>query len=85
MLIIEQIKTFNRIKICYNISKKGGAKMSVRESQKKARDKWNKKNMATLGCSLRKEHAKQQGTTANALLKEYILETIQEDKEKEQV
>lgn len=65
--------------------------MSVRESQKKARDKWNKKNMATLGCSIRKEqaekfkeHAEQHGTTANALLKEYILNTIQEDKEKEQ-
>lgn len=65
--------------------------MSVSESQKKSRNKWDKENMATIGCKIRKhqaeqfkEHAKQQGTTANALLKEYILNTIQEDKEKEQ-
>ena len=63
----------------------------VTKSHKEGNRKWDKENMATIGCRLRKhqaekfkEHAKQQGTTANALLKEYILETIQEDKEKEQ-
>lgn len=63
----------------------------VTKSHKEGNRKWDKENMATIGCRLRKhqaeqfkEHAKQHGTTANALLKEYILNTIQEDKENEQ-
>lgn len=47
--------------------------------------------MATLGCRLRKhqaeqfkEYAKRKGTTANALLKEYILTTLQQENEEKQ-
>ena len=55
----------------------------VRASQKKARDKWDAENMTTLGCKLKKEQAERfkayaasQGTTANALLRQYIIDTI---------
>lgn len=57
--------------------------MPVTKSQQKARDKWDKENMATLGCKVKKEqaeqfkkYAKEQGTTANALLKDYVLSTV---------
>lgn len=60
----------------------------VRESQKKARDKWDAENMTTIGCKLRKEQAERfkayatsQGTTANALLKQYVLDVIGEKEE----
>ncbi len=60
----------------------------VSDSQKKARDKWDAENMATIGCKVKKEqaekfkaHAKSQGTTANSLLKKYVLETINEKEE----
>lgn len=46
--------------------------------------KWDRANMATIGCKLKKyqaeqfkEYAKKQGTTANALLKEYVLTILQ--------
>lgn len=62
----------------------------VRESQKKARDKWDKENMGTLACKVKKsqaekfkDYAKSNGTTANALLKKYVLETIHETEEDE--
>ena len=55
----------------------------VSESQKKARDKWDAENMTTIGCKLKKEqadrfkaYAASQGTTANALLKQFVLDTI---------
>lgn len=58
--------------------------MSVSQAQKKATAKWDKENMTTLGCKVKKneavqfkEYAKQQGTTANSLLKEYVLSHIQ--------
>ena len=57
--------------------------MAVAKSQQRARDKWDKENMATLGCKVKKEHAekfkqyaKLQGTTANALLKDFVLTTV---------
>lgn len=59
----------------------------VSESQKKARDKWDGENMATLGCKVKKEqaekfkdYAKQKGSTANAMLKDFVLNTINEKK-----
>lgn len=59
--------------------------MAVTKSQQKARDKWDKENMAVLGCKVKKHHAEQfkeyaknQGTTANALLKDYVLNTIED-------
>lgn len=55
-----------------------------RESQKKARNKWDKENMANLSCKVKKEQAERfkeyaayTGTTANALLKKFVLETIE--------
>ena len=61
----------------------------VRESQKKARDKWDAENMTTIGCKLKKEqadafkaYAERQGTAANALLKRFILDIISEKEKK---
>ncbi|MDE6425835.1 MAG: hypothetical protein K2K89_06830 [Ruminococcus sp.] len=60
------------------------------KSHKDGNRKWDSEHMATIGCRLRKsqaekfkEYAKKQGTTANALLKEYILTTLQQEDEKE--
>lgn len=57
----------------------------VSDSHKKGNRKWDAENMATLGCKIKKEqaekfkaHAKSQGTTANALLKNFVLNTINE-------
>lgn len=57
--------------------------MAVSQAQKKANAKWDKENMTTLGCKVKKseatqfkEYAKQQGTTANSLLKNYVLSSI---------
>ena len=57
--------------------------MPVSEAQKKSRDKWDKENMTTLGCKVRKEDAaafrvfaKEQGKTTNTVLKEYVQECI---------
>lgn len=59
--------------------------MSVSEKKKIANAKWDKENMLTLGCRVRKEQAEQfkqyaenKGTTSNALLKNYVLECIGE-------
>jgi hypothetical protein len=53
------------------------------ESKRRANNKWDKKNMATLGCKLRKEeaaafkeYAAKQGRTANSLLMEYVVSCI---------
>lgn len=57
----------------------------VSEAQKKARNKWDKENMAQISCKLKKEYkerfqgyAKEQGKTVNALLTEYIVRCISE-------
>ena len=57
----------------------------VSDSQKKARNRWDGENMATLGCKVKKEqaekfkaYAENEGTTANALLKNFVLDTINE-------
>ena len=55
------------------------------DAQKKSRNKWDKDNMATLGCKVKKEqaerfkqYAENKGTTGNALLKQYVLECIKD-------
>jgi hypothetical protein len=55
----------------------------VKESQRKANKKWDSENMLTLSVRLRKEQveefrraAESRGATANALLKQFVLETI---------
>ena len=57
--------------------------MPLSEAQKKATAKWQKENMATVGCKLRKEEAEAfkaacsaNGVKPNAVLKEFILDYI---------
>lgn len=54
------------------------------EAQKKASAKYHRENIASLACRVRKEQAEQfkvycesKGTTANAVLREYVLECIE--------
>ena len=61
--------------------------MPVSQAQKKATAKWDKENMTTLGCKVKKSeaeqfkaYAKEQCTTANSLLKDFVLSSIQEEK-----
>ena len=61
--------------------------MPPSEAQKRASNKYNLANMATLGCKVRKQdaeafraYAEAQGKTANALLKEYVLACIGQEK-----
>lgn len=60
--------------------------MAVSASQKKSRDKWDAANMSVLGCKVKKDqaerfkqHAAKQGTTANNLLKGFVLSSIGEN------
>lgn len=63
----------------------------VSEARKKANAKWDKENMATLGCKVKrteaeafKAYAKEQGKTANTILKDFVLDCIHaEDTESE--
>lgn len=64
----------------------------VRDSQKKARNKWDSNNMATIGCKLKKEYADafrayatERGTTVNKLIKAFVLNTIKREEEKDEV
>lgn len=64
--------------------------MAPRESQKKASLKWDKENMTVLSCKVRKEQATtfkaycaEQGKTSNTVLKDYVLECIGDQDEKE--
>ena len=59
--------------------------MSVSEAQKKANRQWDKENMITLGCKVKREQAEKfkkyaadNGKTDNALLKYFVLEKIEE-------
>lgn len=59
--------------------------MAVSESQKKASIKWDKENMATLGCKVKRDQAEKfkekcraNNTTANEVLKECVLNYIGE-------
>lgn len=60
--------------------------MAVPKSKRAANDKWDKENMTTLGCKVKKdeaaafkEYAKEQGKTSNTVLKEFVYKCI--DKE----
>ncbi|MCI8855695.1 MAG: hypothetical protein HFH26_03995 [Clostridiaceae bacterium] len=57
--------------------------MAPRESQKRASLKWDKENMTTLGCKVKREQAADfkaycdgQGKTSNTVLKDFVLECI---------
>ena len=53
------------------------------ESKRKANDKWDKENMTTLGCKVKKheaaafkDYAVSQNKTSNTMLKEYVMKCI---------
>ena len=59
--------------------------MALPESRKKANAKWDAETMATLGCRVKREQAEKfkaycadKGKTSNAVLREYVLDCIDE-------
>lgn len=65
-------------------------KKEVSAAKRKANDKWDKENMATIACKLRKEdaeafreYASQSGKTVNTLLKNYVFSCIGKPDSKE--
>ena len=59
--------------------------MAVTESRKKANAKWDAENMTTLGCRVKKDQAErfkaycaEIGKTSNAVLRDYVLDGIEE-------
>lgn len=60
--------------------------MAVSDAKKRANQKWDNTNMATLACKIKKSQADQfkkycteQGKTSNAVLREYVLDCIGEN------
>ncbi len=61
--------------------------MAVSAAQKKASNKYNKEHMATLGCKVTKEqaqafkeHCQSKGSTANKVLRDFVLDSIGSNK-----
>lgn len=59
--------------------------MAVTESRKKANAKWDAENMTTLGCRVKKDQAEkfktccaEIGKTSNAVLRDYVLDCVEE-------
>ena len=59
--------------------------MAVTKSRKKANAKWDAENMTTLGCRVKKDQAEkfktycaEIGKTSNAVLRDYVLDCIEE-------
>ena len=59
--------------------------MAVTESRKKANAKWDAENITTLGCRVKKDQAEkfktycaEIGKTSNAVLRDYVLDCIEE-------
>ena len=57
----------------------------MKQNKKRANRQWDKENMITLGCKVKREQAEKfkkyaadNGKTANALLKDFVLEKIEE-------
>lgn len=64
----------------------------VRESQRRAANAWDAKNMHTIGCKMRRElaeefkqYAEEKNTTASALIKAYVLQCLGKDQDPEPV
>mgnify|MGYP007123074252 CR=1 FL=1 len=62
--------------------------MSVSEKKKASNAKWDSANMATIGCRIKKTQAeafksycKSQGKTSNTVLKDFVLECLDTQKE----
>lgn len=61
--------------------------MAISDSQKRARDKWDRENMVVLGCKVKKADAdafraycKSVGKSANTVLKELVDMTISDNR-----
>lgn len=59
--------------------------MAIAESRKRANAKWDKENMTTLGCKIKRDQAaafksycENQGSTSNTVLKDFVLGCIGE-------
>lgn len=59
--------------------------MAIAESRKRANAKWDKENMTTLGCKIKRDQAaafkaycETQGSTSNTVLKDFVLGCIGE-------
>ena len=59
--------------------------MAIAESRKRANAKWDKENMTTLGCKIKRNQAaafkaycENQGSTSNTVLKDFVLGCIGE-------
>lgn len=57
--------------------------MAVPDAKRKANNKWDKENMATLGCKVKRDQAERfkeccamQGKKANAVLRDFVIEYI---------
>lgn len=57
--------------------------MTISEAKKKSNARWDKENMTTLGCKVKrdqaerfKQYAASKGTTSNTLLKQFVLSCI---------
>ena len=64
--------------------------MPISEKKKISNAKWDKENMTTLGCRVKKEEATafkkycaRQGKTSNTVLKDFVIESIERDKQSE--
>ncbi|MBO5449287.1 MAG: hypothetical protein J5994_08150 [Ruminococcus sp.] len=64
--------------------------MAITEAHKKGNKKWDSENMLTISCRLRKEQvmkfrsiAEKQGQTANQMIKQFVLDTIERDRANE--
>lgn len=60
--------------------------MAVSEKKKASNAKWDKENIRTVACRLKKddaeafkEYAEKQGKTVNTLIREYVLQCIAKD------
>lgn len=60
--------------------------MAPTEAQKRASARYQEKNIASLACRVKKEHAErfkeycaEQGKTSNAVLREFVMKCIGED------
>ena len=76
---------------CDIICMKGVVNIAPSEAQKRASIKWDKENMAVVGCKVKKEQAekfkiyfKDMVKTSNAVLRDYVLDCIDEKDEQEE-
>lgn len=84
MFICANITLLTLCEMWYNLPK-GGVTMALSDARKKANAKWDKENMVTIGCKLKKDvadafrqYCAEKGTTVNAELRDYVLQCVGE-------